>query len=547
MLKLRLAIIVAFLLACLAVGASTASAAVTIPSFGVSLSGTQAGSSPDFAVAARFSTSSGDALKDALISLPPGVLVNPRAATVCPASNFQAGTCPSSSRIGDGTVNATELSVGTVQLPVGLYLIAPQGSELARIGLVATSAGSPVIHVAAPITFRSGSNPGLNVYLTAIPNQIGALPGHVDALNLRLFGTASGGLFTHLPTSCGSAQTLLTIDSYQVAPTAATAASSFAPVGCGSLSFQPQLALSASVDPGDNGVGLRASISQAPGEASTSSIALFLPSGLAPNRSALSSGCPASALSTCPTVGTATATTPLLASPVTARLVLAAGGALYALFPPPLAVTLPGTASISGNALQLTFSGLPDIPFTSLQFDLNGGPGSLVVVGDGLCAGPLTVGGQFAAQSGATLPVNTGLGLSGCRNFGPGFRRPSASGASFSGLASGRPKLHFQATNVTTMSIALPRGLSFSRPFRGRGLSLFGAKLKNMRLSHGRLLITLRSQASRVGVTITAPLLKESAGLARRVKSRQAKFGVVSLKLTGSSGQASFSPKLKLK
>ena len=44
--KTRPAVIAAALLACLALGASTASASVSIPSFGVSLSGTQAGSSP---------------------------------------------------------------------------------------------------------------------------------------------------------------------------------------------------------------------------------------------------------------------------------------------------------------------------------------------------------------------------------------------------------------------------------------------------------------------------------------------------------------------
>jgi hypothetical protein len=127
------------------VGASTASAAVSIPSFSVGLSGTQAGSSPDLAVAATISTSNGDALKDALVSLPPGVLVNPTAATVCPDSNFQAGNCRSSSQVGDGTIGATEVVVGGVQFPVRMFMISPQGPELARIGLIATSGGSPVI------------------------------------------------------------------------------------------------------------------------------------------------------------------------------------------------------------------------------------------------------------------------------------------------------------------------------------------------------------------------------------------------------------------
>jgi hypothetical protein len=68
-----------------------------------------------------------------------------------------------------------------------------------------------------------------------------------------------------------------------------------------------------------------------------------------------------------------------------------------------------------------------------------------------------------------------------------------------------------------------------------------------MRLSHGRLVIALRSQAARVGVTITGPLLRESASLQRKVKGLHAKNAVLSLKLTGAGGQTSLSPKLKLR
>ena len=142
--------------------------------------------------------------------------------------------------------------------------------------------------------------------------------------------------------------------------------------------------------------------------------------------------------------------------------------------------------------------------------------------------------------------MNAGLSVSGCRSFGS-TKRPAGSGASFSGLATGHPKLSFQATNVTTMSIALPRGLSFNRPYKGRGLALSGAKLKNMRRINGQLVITLRAQASRVRVTITGPLMRESAGLMHKVQARQAKPAVVRLKLTGDGGQTGFSPKLKLK
>jgi hypothetical protein len=95
------------------------------------------------------------------------------------------------------------------------------------------------------------------------------------------------------------------------------------------------------------------------------------------------------------------------------------------------------------------------------------------------------------------------------------------------------------------MSIGLPRGLSFSLRKRG-GLSLSGAKLKALKISQGRLVITLRKSAARVGVTITAPLLRESAGFERKVKRRQITTAVVGLKLTGIAGQISSPLKLKI-
>jgi hypothetical protein len=381
--------------------------------------------------------------------------------------------------------------------------------------------------------------------MTGIPNQVSGIPAQINALNLRFYGTVNGNAFTRLPTSCATTQSLLTVDSYQAPSGIATSASSLTPVLCEAVAYQPQVSVGASIDPSDDGVGLSASITQGPGEAGSNSITFLLPPGLAPRRSVLASTCSA----TCPWIGTVTLRSPLLAAPETGQLLLAGNGgstaSLSAVFPPPVAVALPGTASISGNALQLTLSGIPDIPYTSVVVNLGGGPGSIVAVGDGLCAGPQTVGGQVASQGAATVPVNSAVSLSGCRSFGSSAPRPGASGASLSGFASGRPKLHFVASNVTSMSIGLPRGVSFSLRKRG-GLSLSGAKLKQLKMSHGRLVVTLRSSASRAGVTITAPLLNESAGFQRKVKRRQIKNSIVGLKLTGNTGQTSLPLKLKV-
>jgi hypothetical protein len=540
-LKTRLAVLAVASLASVALCASTASATVSVSSFGMSLSSTQAGGSADVAVDTKFAASSGDTVKDETMRLAPGLLVNPTAASVCAPSAFQAGTCAPSSQVGDGTLTANEIVIGKAQFPVDIYLLAPQGSEFARLGLIARFGGAPAAEILATVHFRSSPDIGLDVQLAGLPNQLTGIPSQTTELSLRLFGTVNGTGFTRLPTSCSPAQSQVTTDSYQVPTSSGPGVTSFTPANCGMLSYGPSVGLSANVDPSDDGVAFRASVAQASSDAPTSSFSFVLPAGLAARRSALSPACAPG----CPSVGTATLRTPLLPSPITGQLVAAPNATLYVLLPPPLGLTLPGSVSGSTNGPQLTFSGLPDIPLSGMEVDLNGGAGSILMVGTGLCSGPQTVGGQLVADSGATVPVNAGLGVGGCRNFGSATPRSAASYGSLSGFASGHPKLHFQASNVTSMSIGLPRGVSFSLRKRG-GLSLSGAKLKQLKISHGRLVITLRSSAVRVGVTITAPLLRESAGFQGKVKGHRIKSSVVGLKLTGIAGQTSLSLKLKV-
>lgn len=55
------------------------------------------------------------------------------------------------------------------------------------------------------------------------------------------------------------------------------------------------------------------------------------------------------------------------------------------------------------------------------------------------------------------------------------------------------------------------------------GISLKGAKVKSLRLSHGHLVITLRKAVSAVTVQIKPLALKESAVLKARAKAKKLK------------------------
>jgi hypothetical protein len=99
-----------------------------------------------------------------------------------------------------------------------------------------------------------------------------------------------------------------------------------------------------------------------------------------------------------------------------------------------------------------------------------------------------------------------------------------------SGLSQGRPSLRFtvsvkpHTSELTRVTVTLPQGLSFRAHRSGkrtviRGVSLRGAKIRSLRLSHHHLVITLRRRTSRARVTLSPAALRESHAL--RVKAQE--------------------------
>ncbi len=377
-----------------ALAAGSAQAEVSISSFSLTPSTTQAGSNPSVTVSAHFSSADGDTPKDATISLAPGLLADPNAPTVCDDSDFANDSCPGSSQIGQGSISGTFMG-GSVSIPTSIYRVTSAGSEIARIGIIADFFDTP-IPITAPVEVRSTPDVGLDIPITGIPNQIAGGNVQITGLTLTLDGTVNGRNFTRNPTSCAAADSHLTIDSYADPSTQQTADSPFTPTGCSSLAYAPKLTASESPDKSDDGVALAIEIKQAAGEAATKKIKVTLPSSLAPRLSALAGG----------TVGSATVTTPLLASPLRGQLTVSNSG-LDAVFGPPLNLVLQGTPQISGGVLSATFSSVPDVPITDLKVNFDGGSGSLLMQHGTGCS-DLT--GDLGAYNGKTAHLVAALG-----------------------------------------------------------------------------------------------------------------------------------------
>jgi hypothetical protein len=494
---------------------AAASAAIT-PALILSESGTTAGSNPTVGFDAKFTSTTGDTPKDVTFALPPGLLAN---------ENINGGAClvskaPSSAcQVGSGTVTS-----GTTGDSVTVDLVAPpKAGDVAGLALV--SGTTPLATAEVTLTPT-----GLDVVFSALTP--GVVEMNVSLTNLRL------------PTSCPSpsANTRLTADSQQ----STTPVSTTAPLevtGCSSLPYAPKLTPSVTKDKIGNGATLVFGVTQAPDEAATRSIMLNLPKGLAPNALA-DAACLTGTGPGC-TVGTATATSPLLPSVALAKGTVTLGGTLAAptlkiAFPVPFAITFTGAVSLTSGSVA--FANLPDVPLTSLTQTIAGPNGQKAFTTD--CK-PASLTGTFSGQNGKAEGVNTPVTFAGCAS------KPTGSGST-SGLAEGRPNLKFTVThgkggaNIATVAIGVPAGLKFSHSAivshktcttKGKkrkcttttvikGLGVSGATAKSVAIKGGRLVVTLQKAAGRVRITTAGPLVSETKALQRKVK----KHKVTSLK-----------------
>lgn len=406
-------------LAALAVGAGSASASVAVPSFNLNPSTTQAGSNPDLGVSATFAPTSGDDPKSVTLSLAAGLLANPTVPATCSEAQLQSNSCPSTSQVGSGTVTGTahDLLGTSLNAPAKEYVVAPQSGEAGRVGMVATTPFGNIVSE-GPVIVRTSPDVGANVTFDNLPKQVGGVAVTVTGVQLTLNGTVNGKAFTRNPTSCGTATTTLKVVAYDGSSTSSTSA--FTPAGCSSLPYAPKLGAAASVSSWEGATALTSTITQTSAEAATKQTTMTVPFGLKPRWDVYSRACGASDPSSCPasaTVGSATATTPLSATPLTGRVVLvsASNGNLGVdvVFPAPFAITLTGTSSLTGQGFATTFTNMPDVPLSKVVVTLDGGSDSLLVNGYVLCGSP-TMSGSFTGHNGANDTASAPVAVSGC-------------------------------------------------------------------------------------------------------------------------------------
>ncbi len=451
------------------------------PGLAASVSDTQAGKSPSFALAVT--RPDGDqALQRIDVSLPQGLLAKPAGIPLCDDGQAAAGTCPEASRIG-----SIDVSAGAGPSPFGLggrvYLTGPYGGGPYGLSIVVPAVAGPfdlgLVVVRASVQLDRND---AHVRVLSDP-----LPTIVDGVPLLLRSakvTIDRPDTMRNPTSCGPLSigaTLTSIASLTASPTAP-----FAATGCDKLAFSPktEIALTGATQT-TNGKhpGVASTVTQASGQANIQQVQVTLPLSLALDPDNAQSLCEfADGLrGVCPqtsVIGSATARTPLLDHPLSGKVYFVKGvrtdpktGRQIKTLPTLLvqlrgdtALDLRATTAVDAKSrLVTTFAPIPDAAVSSFKLTLAGGKHGILVVTnrDGICTGAQKAALVATGHNGKRAPSTVTLGtpcaaapkLSGVRALSGGRVRVAVKAK-----AAGRVVLRGAGGRLASWSHAIRKG-----------------------------------------------------------------------------------------
>jgi hypothetical protein len=365
-------------------------------------------------------------------TLPAGLSATTAGIPVCPDSTIAAisgeeigpdpgnrSACPSSSRVGAAAITAGP-GPEPFHMSGSAYLAGPyRGAPLSLLVTVPAVAGPFDLGTVAtrmaiwvnPFTAR------LRVESDPLPRILSGVP--VDLRRLRI-DLDRPGLVVN-PSSCDPMSIPATATSSS--GTVASAAVHFQATGCGSLSFNPRVALRLSGGVGRNGhPALRAVLRARAGEAGLAGAAFTLPPGELLDLTRIRAICgrrlPAERCPGGSRLGHARIWSPLLDVPLEGPVYLREPrhrlpDLLADLRSGHIHLVLHAHAAAPGGSLRLRFSALPDVPFSKAVVTLDGGRRGIIVNSESLCARDLGARTSLSSHSGRRLQARTRLRVDG--------------------------------------------------------------------------------------------------------------------------------------
>jgi hypothetical protein len=367
-------------------------------------------------------------------TLPPGVSAKLAGVPECGNTEAAAGSCPEASQIGTVTVAAGAgpdpyYDHGTVYL-TGPYNNGPFGDV---VEVPAIAGPFNLDENGKPVTIRGSIriNPTTaqaTIVSDPFPTILQGIPLQVKTVNVNL----SRPGFTLNATNC-TPQTInatLTSTSNSSAPLS----SPYEAANCATLPFNPVFTATTTGHASKaNGASLAIKLTTPPGSANIAKTKVTLPLQLPSRLTTLQKACLAATFeanpASCPAaslVGTATATTPLLAHPATgpAYLVSYGGGAfpdlIFLLQDEGITIKLIGNTNIKKGITTETFNAIPDTPVTTFQATFPQSKTSILAANlpeklkYNLCGQTLNMPTTLTAQNGATHTQTTHITTTNC-------------------------------------------------------------------------------------------------------------------------------------
>jgi hypothetical protein len=362
-------------------------------------------------------------------TLPEGVVGLIPTVTQCGEAEANAGTCPTTSKIGVVGVTAGAGSspysfYGNVYLtgpyngaPFGLSVVVPAVAPPFYLGNVVTRGTITVNPYTARVTAT-----------TAVPTIYKGVPLRLKSIGVNI--NRPGFLLN--PTNCSALNTESTL-SGTIAPNLASGAtqslsSPFQVTGCGGLSFKPSFKSKTSAKTSKaNGASLETTLNIGAGQTNFKSVVVQLPKQLPSRLTTLQKACPEAVFAanpySCPSgsfVGGARANTPTLPGKLQGPAIFVSHGG--AAFPDldlvmeanGVKVILVGNTKISKGITTTTFASPPDVPVSSITVNLPIGGHSAVTANGSLCINPLTMPTTLTGQNGFVIKQNTKITITGC-------------------------------------------------------------------------------------------------------------------------------------
>ncbi len=500
------------------------------------------------------------ALAGFTLNLPKGMLAKLGTVPLCPEANAAAGTCAASSKVGSVRITAGS-GDAPVELPgtISLAEAVPNTGDVASLVVAIPvkvgpfDVGTVVSRARLQILF----DPDVGVRVTTtgtLPVIAGGIPVRVRSLELLI--DAPG--FQRNPSSCRLTEFSATFVSQGDPTTAATAAEGgathtarqpYQATGCEAVPFSPRVEgvvdASNGQDKKGGHPGLSVTVRQNADEAGVKSARVTLPGTITSNIAGLENPCTEAQLAAnqCPalaTVGTATATSPLIPVPLTGPIVAITQQSdlpkLVVLLRGPVNVRLEAFVSLdtvsSPPLIKIvnSFPSIPDVPLSTFTLNLKGGPQGLFTNAFDLCAGVGALEGVFEGHNDKRVNVRSPFGVTGTSSCPAA--RPTAQGRLY-GVKRGRADLSVDVgrddaqgdLRLKSVRLTLPRGLSVRKSAARRRLDATSGDRKlsrrSLRLATRHVNVSrLGSGKSRIELRFRPGSLKVSRTLRRRGKNQ---------------------------